>query len=225
MSPRPKSAISMFSLSTEVIVICALSKTCELFTDKGNSILSLLNEIQPDKEWYYYPITKTNQKYEILFIKLNEKSKYIFRLDVLNKDMGKVEQVLSLLKSNSKDPVFLGYPYGLIEADRFARISNEELELLKTKFMIQKASNLNAFWQIVGITFKYDKELTKGLQHLFNNANPENYLIYLDSKPIGAATLFIDNKIGIISNLAVLPKYQLVWLRQKRFSNVQVVRY
>ena len=46
-----------------------------------------------------------------------------------------MEEVLSLLKQNSKDPVFLGYPYGLIQADRFGRVSNNDAEYLKTSFM------------------------------------------------------------------------------------------
>ena len=35
------------------------------------------------------------------------------------------------------DPVFIGYPYGLVEADRIARISNQEKESLKTMFLVK----------------------------------------------------------------------------------------
>jgi hypothetical protein len=118
--------------------IIGLSKTCELFTDKGSSALNLLRSFEQEKEWYYH-VGKVNEKYDLLFAKLNEKSNYIFRIDVF--DMSKIDKILSLLKSNSKDPVFLGYPYGLIEADKFARISNKELELLKTRFMIKAGKN------------------------------------------------------------------------------------
>jgi len=41
-----------------------------------------------------------------------------------------------LLKENSRDPVFLGYPYGLIEADRFSRISNQEKERLRLQLKL-----------------------------------------------------------------------------------------
>jgi hypothetical protein len=115
--------------------IIGISKTCELFTDKGNSAFSLLRDLQPKNEWYCYPIVKSKEKYDTLFVKLNEKSDYIFRIDF--SCLEKLEKILSLLKSNSKDPIFLGYPYGLIEADKFARISNKELELLKTRFIIK----------------------------------------------------------------------------------------
>ena len=39
-----------------------------------------------------------------------------------------------MLSANCKDPVFIGYPYGLIEADKNARISNQEKDMLLTLF-------------------------------------------------------------------------------------------
>ncbi len=33
---------------------------------------------------------------------------------------------------NAKDPVFPGYPYGLLVADKFARVSNNEKEYIQT---------------------------------------------------------------------------------------------
>ena len=41
--------------------------------------------------------------------------------------------VISLLAENAADPVFQGYPYGLIEADQWARISRQEEISLKTQ--------------------------------------------------------------------------------------------
>ena len=38
------------------------------------------------------------------------------------------------MADNCKDAVFLGYPYGLIEADKNARISNQEKGMLLTLF-------------------------------------------------------------------------------------------
>ena len=34
-----------------------------------------------------------------------------------------------MLSSISVDPVFLGYPYGLVEADKLARVTNKEVEI------------------------------------------------------------------------------------------------
>ena len=105
-------------------ILLGLSKTTDLFTDNANSIAAVLNNT--DGNWYY------NISENIYFIKFNN-SKYVFRLDFFNFD----EDVFSLLLNNSKDPVFIGYPYGLIDADRFARVTNKEKEYLKLKILSQ----------------------------------------------------------------------------------------
>ncbi len=105
--------------------ICALAKTSSLFTTSGNSPVVLLNKIGPQDCWSYFIDNKTH------FIKLHEKAKHIFRFEG-NKD------ALHLLIQNSWDPLFLGYPYGLIFADKFARIPNTEKNSLKTRFLLQK---------------------------------------------------------------------------------------
>lgn len=120
------------------ITIAALSKTSELFTEKGNALIPVLSEIAPEKEWYYYPlveISNKSHKVDMYIVKLNKSSRYIFKLEVFNETSYNKEETLSLLKNNSKDPVFLGYPYGLIEADKSARISNNEKDYLKTIFL------------------------------------------------------------------------------------------
>lgn len=118
------------------ILLAGLSKTCDLLTDKGSSFIGALSEIQPNDEWFYHPVARTNLNFDFLFAKLNKRSSYIFRVDFAKKT-GDIKNCLSLLKSNSKDPVFIGYPYALIEADKFARVSNKELEFFKTRFMIK----------------------------------------------------------------------------------------
>lgn len=120
------------------IMITALSKTTDLFTNAGNSVINALNNLSSMPIWYYYPVVEINNKEhkaEMYFIKLHEKSKYIFRFEVFKENNFDINKILSLLQDNSKDPVFLGYPYGLIEADRFARVSNKEKEYFKTLFM------------------------------------------------------------------------------------------
>lgn len=44
------------------------------------------------------------------------------------------------LVENSGDALFLGYPYGLIAVDKFARISNEEKKNLRMNILL-KAEN------------------------------------------------------------------------------------
>ena len=120
------------------IIIAALSKTTSLFTEKGNSVTALLNLISPTEEWFYYPVVNINNKNheaEIYFVKLNKNSEHVFKLEIYKKQKANADELILLLKNNSKDPVFLGYPYGLIEADKFARISNNEKNYFKTLFI------------------------------------------------------------------------------------------
>ena len=66
------------------------------------------------------------------FIKLNNKAEYVFRLDIFKEQKFDINEVLSVLVDNSNDLTFPGYPYGLLLSDRFARVSNEEKEYLRT---------------------------------------------------------------------------------------------
>mgnify|MGYP003970855459 CR=1 FL=1 len=116
------------------IKICALSKTNSTLGSMGRSIIPILSNQSNFTEWQYE--FTHNQQYRSFFVKLNKNSDYIFRFDCnLNVN---IDEVLSLLKLNSKDPIFLGYPYGLIEADKFARVTNKEQESLKIKLMTIK---------------------------------------------------------------------------------------
>jgi NurA-like 5'-3' nuclease len=71
----------------------------------------------------------------MFFAKLNENAKHIFRIEFYKEVPFKIEESIGLLAFNSIDPVFLGYPYGLIDADNFARITNEEKEMLKLRII------------------------------------------------------------------------------------------
>lgn len=105
-------------------ILLGLSKTTDLFTDNANSIAAVLNNI--GKESWYYKISEN-----IYFTKLHSDSKYVFRLDLYNFD----EDIFPLLLNNSKDPVFIGYPYGLIDAHNFSKVPNNEKEYLKLKII------------------------------------------------------------------------------------------
>lgn len=117
------------------ISIGFLSKTCRLLTQNASSLNSALNELGPKSSWYYYPVFKVsnlNFKGDMYFVKLNQKSKYVFRLEIAAYNSS---EYISLLAANSSDPIFYGYPYALLQADRTARVSNKETEYLKTVFL------------------------------------------------------------------------------------------
>jgi len=129
------------------VYFTALSKTSTLFTETGQPLFSAINALSEnsrmkDDAWYYYPIaiiTQPDHKAEMLAVKLHKQSEYVFRFEVLkdqvNKNnFGEVELIISALAENSKDVGFPGYPYGLIDADKFARVSMTEQALNEFQF-------------------------------------------------------------------------------------------
>lgn len=129
----------------------SLSKTCTLTTKNGLSVTKKLldlgnNAIDENRMWYYYPIvTNNNPKHdaEMYFVKLNNKTNYVFRFEVQKKFIGDVSELFSILASNSNDPIFLGYPYGLIDVDQYVRVSDDESRLLQTRLSVKLGKDWN----------------------------------------------------------------------------------
>jgi NurA-like 5'-3' nuclease len=118
--------------------IVGFCKTSSLLTEKGNSVIALMN--MHKGKFAYHPVAELfDETYfaKICFARLHENSKYVFKLDFNNEIS---EEILDLLAENSKDPVFLGYPYGFVLADKLARVSNEEANYVRAKF-ISKIKN------------------------------------------------------------------------------------
>ncbi len=114
------------------VLLCGLSKTTRLLTSSGRSAREMFLPVAPRGCWAYL-LGKVGEVKQWC-VQLHEKSEYVFRCDVLCE---KAVQVLSVLAGNSDDPLFLGYPYGLVDADRFARVSQEEAEQLKLLFHVR----------------------------------------------------------------------------------------
>jgi len=119
------------------VILTSLSKTSGLFTDSGSSVLGAISEFADSNniegEWYH-PIFESRKHHVFcMVVKLQSFSDWVFRLDFqldqfkdLNEE--KLNSVLSLFCSNSTDPTFPGYPYGLIDADLSARVSRDEID-------------------------------------------------------------------------------------------------
>jgi len=111
--------------------ICGVAKTNTLVTDSGRSISSALKRISPSGKWFYHPVCEINSEdhnAEMFFVRLNELSEYIFRLEIFKGMSFDFNEIISQLAENSRDYSFPGYPYGLIEAHRNALISLHEKE-------------------------------------------------------------------------------------------------
>lgn len=115
-----------------------LSKTCELYTTTGLSLVGAIRKLATDNGMsgmWYYPvasISSPDHKARMLMVKLHPSSERIFRFEIFSKDPGIngeiLERVLKCLSHNSCDISFPGYPYGLIDADLFARVREDEVE-------------------------------------------------------------------------------------------------
>jgi len=159
------------SCNKKKVILTALSKTNSLFTDDGNLLSAILGRISTLPIWFYHPIAEIKSAYhkaEIFFVKLHEKSRHIFRLEIFNEQKAKAEEAINELASNCSDPIFIGYPYGSIESDKIGRVSNKEREFFKTIFSV-KLNNTSP------------RELTndsekKNIENYFNSANAHEIL-------------------------------------------------
>ncbi len=133
------------SCARNSVVLTALSKTSSLFTDDGNLFSAVLQAISPLASWFYHPIvdiSNTSHQAEMLFAKFHEKSKHVFRFEIFDKQKAMSEETINIIANSCIDPIFLGYPYGLVEADRTARVSNNERDMLRTMILV-KLKNKN----------------------------------------------------------------------------------
>ncbi len=105
-----------------------LSKTSSICTDSGDSALSAVRSISPGGSWTYF-VGESPRWSKTGFVKLHPDSDYVFRCDLIG-----APEALSVLAANSVDLVFLGYPFGLVEADKFAQVTSEERNELRLRF-------------------------------------------------------------------------------------------
>jgi hypothetical protein len=125
------------------VIFTGISKTSTLFTTTGLSLLGAVQKLAEEcavKGPWCVPMAKViSVQYDafIYVVKLHESAKYVFRFDIYGEQArGMSEEslcnVTSVLASNSKDIRFPGYPYGLIDADAFARVGENEVGKYQT---------------------------------------------------------------------------------------------
>jgi hypothetical protein len=134
------------------VILTGISKTSTIFTTKGLSLLGAVNNLAEKvgiKGHWYFPVaesTSIDHNVIIMAVKLNSIADRVFRFEIQReqyKELGYegVEEIFSLLCENSCDPTFPGYPYGLIYADWFARVSFDEVTYY-TGLLVSEISKL-----------------------------------------------------------------------------------
>lgn len=119
------------------VLVTAVSKTSNTLTDKGDTLTSKIAKNAKSDEWYYYPAFETkgtSHKAHVYFVKFHKGSNYIFCVDIQKDKMLDMSKVMGVLAFYSTDASFPGYPYGLIKADRLARVAENETDILLTRF-------------------------------------------------------------------------------------------
>ena len=123
------------------VIVCGLAKTTRLLTEAGEPLLVRASEIaaKTGHDRWYVPVAEGmfgDGLTSMLAAKLHPRSRFVFRIDVLCKqfrdmDDGQRNAVFWSLASNSGDVAALGYPYGLIDADKHAQVRKKEAAMYR----------------------------------------------------------------------------------------------
>ncbi len=132
------------SVEENDVILMGLAKTSSLRTTTGYPLLSSIQSMvdgtdMNSERWYYHPIADNSHpdhKGEMYVVRYHPSSGYAFRTEFYRENHDQMSQeeigkVLGHLAFQSRDPVFLGYPYGLIDADKKARVTDEEVEYIR----------------------------------------------------------------------------------------------
>ncbi len=131
------------------VIVTGLSKTSRLFTTTGLSLLGAVSKLAADNQIpygsWYFPVAEamsTDHNAFIFVVKFSEVADYIFRYEMYgdqykSMDQETINEILSRLAENARDVSFPGYPYGLVEADRFARITGDDVESYQVLLLSQ----------------------------------------------------------------------------------------
>ena len=120
------------------VVLCGLAKTSTLVTTDNLPLIGRASELAEaaglgGRRWFVGVCdraTDDDMGYTYI-VRFHEKSRYVFRFGMLGVQRAamsgaEVESVLASIAANSRDISIPGYPYGAIDADRFAKVRNRE---------------------------------------------------------------------------------------------------
>jgi len=132
------------------IIVCALAKTTTLMAPGGVPVLYAAHEAARSAglDTWYMPLARRVQgdgSGFVLAARLHRHSRFTYRLEVLRDqydllhDAGDLGGVVGSIAANSGDPSFPGYPYGLVSADRYARVRGTEAAVYRRVLLAEIA--------------------------------------------------------------------------------------
>lgn len=115
-------------------ILGSVAKTCSLLADSGESVISAVEKISPEEGYALIAEGKGERhRAAIAIARLNSSSKHLFRIEAANEK--EIMQLANALLPQANDLAFPGYPYGLVMADRLARVGKSETELIQAKIL------------------------------------------------------------------------------------------
>lgn len=130
------------------VIVCGLAKTSRLITESGEPLLSRITEIARGASygrWHVRVAEKisADDMGFVFAVKLHENARFAFRFEILKEqyDIMKPDEldlIFASLAENSQDIAMLGYPYGSIDADRFAQVRCDERDMYQRMLESEK---------------------------------------------------------------------------------------
>ena len=123
------------------VTVCALAKTSRLLTRHGEPLLDRVHQISAPTGYSMWcidvaeQISSHDQGY-VMAVKLHPNAPFPFRFEILREQFQEMDdarkaRILSSLAANSCDISFLGYPYGLVDADRYAQVRRGDVSMYR----------------------------------------------------------------------------------------------
>lgn len=142
------------------VIVTGISKTSRLFTTTGMSLLGAVRRVADEAKIcgaWFIPIAEvqtSDHNAFIFVVKMNPIADYVFRFEIDHEQFEQlgfegVNEILSLLADNSRDISFPGYPYGLVDADRFARVAETEAAIYKA-LLLSEISKIGKWPKLLG---------------------------------------------------------------------------
>jgi len=130
------------------VTVCGLAKTSRLVTESGDPLFARIEEIAeavPFDTWHVRVAERVtpDDRGFMFAVRLHERSQFVFRFEILLEQFEKMSpdglnSVFYSLVANSQDLAMLGYPYGAIDADRFAQVRMNELDMYRGLVLSEK---------------------------------------------------------------------------------------
>ena len=120
----------MYKARRSGMILCGLSKTSRKLASGGRPLTDIMMEEASGN--ISYMDAGENGNFHTICIMLHAQSRWAYRLDIdgqIYHDMGRecVGSVVASLAANASDSFMPGYPYGLLDADRRARVGKAEM--------------------------------------------------------------------------------------------------